>query len=117
MATMIDVEVLELCTRTVTKTPIIKPHTGLLSRKWLLSTSPAARPPNNLNAELRKSNEQMKKYMEQMSRIILTMVPMMNRTRLELDRATYKLSYLNIKYQTFYVLFQTIQYKYVDSHS
>ena len=87
MLTTIEVLVEELCTRTVAKTPIITPHTGLLRSSLLRNTSPAAFPteiqtfflfkftlgkgnnfgmmripPSNLKAELRKSREQKKIY-------------------------------------------------------
>lgn len=44
MVTMIDVEVEELCTNTVTSTPIIKPATGLDNTLSAVNTSPAALP-------------------------------------------------------------------------
>ena len=87
MATTIDVDVLELWTSTVTRTPIMRPHTGLLSRKWSLSTSPAASPPSKRKAELRKSKEQMKKYMKTISKMILTMRKKTNLTRCWVLRA------------------------------
>lgn len=44
MLTTIEEEVLELCTNTVTKTPITSPATGLVSTSLFLKMSPAARP-------------------------------------------------------------------------
>lgn len=62
MATTIDVEVLELCTKTVTNTPIINPAIGLDRMAWLFNTFPAVTPPTSRNAELRKLRAQTKKY-------------------------------------------------------
>ena len=42
-ATMMDVDVDELCTRTVTSTPIMRPHTGL-SNTLDVSRLPVVRP-------------------------------------------------------------------------
>jgi len=61
MVTTMDVDVLELCTSTVARTPIIRPATGLLSNSLFEKAAPAARPPTRRNAELRKSSEQTKK--------------------------------------------------------
>ena len=61
IATTIDVDVEELCTSTVTSTPIIRPATGLLSISFSAKALPAALPPRRRNAELRKLNEQMKR--------------------------------------------------------
>lgn len=40
MVTMMDVDVLELCTRTVARMPIINPATGLHSNALLVNTPP-----------------------------------------------------------------------------
>ena len=42
--TMMDVEVEELCRSTVTRTPIMRPHTGFLSRSLCLNACPADLP-------------------------------------------------------------------------
>ena len=44
MDTTIEVDVELLCTRTVTKTPIISPATGLLKISFCANTLPAALP-------------------------------------------------------------------------
>lgn len=54
-----DVVVEELWTRTVAKMPIIKPATGLDKILFEANASPAAFPPSNRKALLRKSSEQM----------------------------------------------------------
>ena len=61
IATTIDVDVEELCTRTVTSTPIMSPAIGLLSILFSENALPAARPPSRRNAELKKLSEQMNK--------------------------------------------------------
>ena len=71
MLTTIDVVVDELCTNTVAKIPIMRPATGLLRILFDAKASPAAFPPNNRKALLRKSKEQMKKYRSTNSRTIL----------------------------------------------
>lgn len=62
MATTIDVDVDELCTRTVAKRPMTTPATGFLITSLSWNTLPASLPPNKRNAELRKLKEQMKRY-------------------------------------------------------
>lgn len=57
-----EVVVDELWTRTVARMPIIRPATGLLRILFEEKASPAAFPPSNRKALLRKSNEQMKRY-------------------------------------------------------
>ena len=57
--TTIEVVVDELWTRTVARIPIIKPATGLLKILFEAKASPAAFPPSNRKALLRKSSEQM----------------------------------------------------------
>ena len=59
IATTIDVDVEELCTSTVTNTPIMSPATGLLRISFSEKALPAALPPNRRKAELRKLKEQM----------------------------------------------------------
>lgn len=44
MLTMMDEEVLELCTITVTRTPITRPATGFDNTESFLKISPAALP-------------------------------------------------------------------------
>ena len=44
MLTTMDVEVLELCTKTVTSTPITTPAKGLDMMEWLLKNLPATFP-------------------------------------------------------------------------
>lgn len=60
--TTIEVVVEELWTRTVARMPIIRPATGLLRILFEANASPAAFPPSNRKALLRKSNEQMNRY-------------------------------------------------------
>ena len=71
MLTTMDVVVEELCTNTVAKIPIMSPATGFLRILLDLKASPAAFPPNNRKALLRKSKEQMKKYRSTNNRTIL----------------------------------------------
>ena len=61
MATMMEVEVEEDWTKTVTKTPIIKPTTGLVRSSELEKRDPRFFPPRILNESERKEREQMKK--------------------------------------------------------
>lgn len=61
IVTAIEVDVDELWTRTVTKTPIISPTIGFFSRSLFDITLPAALPPIRRNDDERKSNEQIKK--------------------------------------------------------
>ena len=62
MATTIDVDVDELCTKTVASKPITTPATGFDNTDVSVNTSPAFLPPRRRNAELRKLSEQMKRY-------------------------------------------------------
>ena len=59
--TMMEVEVEEDWTKTVTKTPIIKPTTGLVRSSELEKRDPRFFPPRILNESERKEREQMKK--------------------------------------------------------
>ena len=79
MPTTIDVVVEELCTNTVARIPIIRSATGLLRILLDAKASPAVFPPSNRKALLRKSKEQMKKYRNPRSRMIL---PVNKATRL-----------------------------------
>ena len=58
MATTIEVEVDELCTKTVARRPITTPATGFASAESEVNTSPAVLPPRRRNAEVRKLKEQ-----------------------------------------------------------
>merc|ERR1719225_1841779 len=60
--TIMEVEVEEDWTNTVTNTPIIKPTTGFFSRSELEKRAPMFFPPRILNESERKEREQMKKY-------------------------------------------------------
>ena len=72
IATTIEVDVDELCTNTVTRTPIISPAIGLLNISFSENALPAALPPRRRNAELRKLSEQMNMYINPVSNDILT---------------------------------------------
>ena len=47
MVTVMEVEVDELWSKTVTRTPIMSPHIGLSNRDWLVRAAPATRPVSN----------------------------------------------------------------------
>merc|ERR1719430_1040600 len=59
--TMMEVDVEEDCTRTVTSTPIISPTTGFFSKSELLKRAPMFLPPRIRKESERKEREQMKK--------------------------------------------------------
>jgi len=69
--TMIEVEVEEDWTNTVTSTPIINPTTGFLRRSELEKRTPMFFPPRIRNESERKEREQMKKYRQARREITL----------------------------------------------
>ena len=62
MATTMEVDVDELCTKTVARRPMTTPATGFASADSSVNTLPAVLPPRSRNAELRKLKEQIKRY-------------------------------------------------------
>jgi hypothetical protein len=61
MVMIMEVEVEEDCTRTVTRTPTMSPATGLLKTALLRKTSPACLPARRRKPSARKEREQMKR--------------------------------------------------------
>ena len=80
MATTMEVDVEELWTRTVASKPMTTPATGFERTEVSVKTSPACLPPKSRKAELRKLNEQMKRYNNPKRSAIFTMAPSTRRT-------------------------------------
>jgi len=72
--TMIEVEVEEDWTRTVTRTPIMRPTTGFWRRSELENRAPMLRPPRILKESERKEREHTKKYRQVIIEITLPTV-------------------------------------------
>lgn len=74
IVTTIEVDVDELWTSTVTRTPIIKPTTGFCNNSLSWKKRPTAREPNKRNAVDNKSKEHMKKYNKLMRKNIFAKI-------------------------------------------
>lgn len=61
IAMIIDVDVLELCTNTVTRTPIIKPHIGLANNDFCENNPPADFPPRSRKDDVKTFKAQTNK--------------------------------------------------------
>lgn len=73
MVTTIEVEVDELCTSTVTNTPIIRPTIGFCSSSLWVITRFAVLPPSNRKLVLNSSSEQTNVYINSVNVIVLLM--------------------------------------------